>query len=47
VVYDKTTGEMLAEMELPATQQGAMTYMAAANSFIVFSGRRRGSSWRN
>jgi quinoprotein glucose dehydrogenase len=36
-VYDKTTGEMLAEMELPANATGApMTYMAGGKQFIVF-----------
>ena len=37
-VYDKTSGEMLAEMELPANATGApMTYMAGGMQFIVFS----------
>ena len=37
-VYDKTSGEMLAEMELPANATGApMTYMAGGKQFIVFS----------
>jgi quinoprotein glucose dehydrogenase len=37
-VYDKTTGEMLAEMELPANATGApMTYMAGGKQFIAFS----------
>lgn len=37
-VYDKTTGAMLAEMELPANATGApMTYMAGGKQFIVFS----------
>jgi quinoprotein glucose dehydrogenase len=36
-VYDKTTGEMLAELELPANATGApMTYMAGGKQFIVF-----------
>jgi len=36
-VYDKISGEMLAEMELPANATGApMTYMAAGKQFIVF-----------
>jgi quinoprotein glucose dehydrogenase len=36
-VYDKTNGEMLAEMELPANATGApMTYMADGKQFIVF-----------
>ncbi len=36
-VYDKATGEMLAEMELPANATGApMTYMAGGKQFIVF-----------
>jgi quinoprotein glucose dehydrogenase len=36
-VYDKTTGEMLAEMALPANATGApMTYMAGGKQFIVF-----------
>jgi glucose dehydrogenase len=36
-VYDKTSGEMLAEMELPANATGApMTYMAGGKQFIVF-----------
>jgi quinoprotein glucose dehydrogenase len=36
-VYDKTNGEMLAEMELPANATGApMTYMAGGKQFIVF-----------
>jgi quinoprotein glucose dehydrogenase len=36
-VYDKTTGEMLAEMELPANATGApITYMAGGKQFIVF-----------
>ena len=36
-VYDKTSGEMLAEMELPANATGApMTYMADGKQFIVF-----------
>jgi len=37
-VYDKTSGEMLAEMELPANATGApMTYMAGGKQFIVFA----------
>ena len=36
-VYDKTTGEMLAEIALPANAVGApMTYMAGGKQFIVF-----------
>ena len=36
-VYDKTSGEMLTEMELPANATGApMTYMAGGKQFIVF-----------
>jgi quinoprotein glucose dehydrogenase len=36
-VYDKTSGEMLAEMALPANAVGApMTYMAGGRQFIVF-----------
>ena len=36
-VYDKATGEMLAEIELPANATGApMTYMAGGKQFIVF-----------
>ena len=36
-VYDKTNGEMLAEIELPANATGApMTYMAGGRQFIVF-----------
>ena len=36
-VYDKTSGEMLAEMALPANATGApMTYMAGGKQFIVF-----------
>ena len=36
-VYDKSSGEMLAEMELPANATGApMTYMAGGRQFIVF-----------
>ncbi len=36
-VYDKTSGEMLAEMELPANATGApMTYMTGGKQFIVF-----------
>jgi quinoprotein glucose dehydrogenase len=36
-VYDKTSGEMLAELELPANATGApMTYMAGGKQFIVF-----------
>jgi quinoprotein glucose dehydrogenase len=37
-VYDKTSGEMLAEMELPANATGApMTYMAGGKQYIVFA----------
>jgi len=36
-VYDKTTGEMLAEIAVPANAVGApMTYMAGGKQFIVF-----------
>ncbi|WP_198164293.1 pyrroloquinoline quinone-dependent dehydrogenase [Bradyrhizobium jicamae] len=36
-VYDKTSGEMLSEMELPSNATGApMTYMAGGKQFIVF-----------
>ena len=36
-VYDKTSGEMLAQIELPANATGApMTYMAGGKQFIVF-----------
>ena len=36
-VYDKASGEMLSEMELPANATGApMTYMAGGKQFIVF-----------
>jgi quinoprotein glucose dehydrogenase len=36
-VYDKSSGEMLAEMALPANATGApMTYMAGGKQFIVF-----------
>ena len=36
-VYDKASGEMLAEMELPANATGApMTYVAGGKQFIVF-----------
>ena len=36
-VYDKSSGEMLAEIELPANATGApMTYMAGGKQFIVF-----------
>jgi quinoprotein glucose dehydrogenase len=36
-VYDKTTGEMLAEIPLPANAQGApITYMAGGKQYIVF-----------
>lgn len=36
-VYDKATGERLAEIELPANATGApMTYMAGGKQFIVF-----------
>ena len=35
-VYDKSSGAMLAEMELPANATGApMTYMAGGKQFIV------------
>ena len=37
-VYDKTTGEMLAEIVLPAnTTSAPITYMAGGKQFIVFS----------
>lgn len=36
-VYDKTSGEMLAELELPANATGApMTYLAGGKQYIVF-----------
>jgi len=36
-VYDKATGEMLAEIPLPANAAGApMTYMAGGKQYIVF-----------
>jgi len=36
-VYDKTSGEMLAEISVPANAVGApMTYMAGGKQFIVF-----------
>ena len=36
-VYDKTSGEMLAEMELPANATGApMTYMAGGKQYVAF-----------
>ncbi len=36
-VYDKSSGAMLAEMELPANATGApMTYMAGGKQFVVF-----------
>lgn len=36
-VYDKTNGEMLSELELPANATGApMTYLAGGKQFIVF-----------
>ncbi len=36
-VYDKTTGEKLAELELPANATGSpVTYMAAGKQFIAF-----------
>jgi quinoprotein glucose dehydrogenase len=36
-VYDKTTGEMLAEIALPANATGApITYMAGGKQYIVF-----------
>ena len=36
-VYDKTSGELLAEMEFPANATGApMTYMAGGKHLIVF-----------
>ncbi len=36
-VYDKASGEMLAEIELPANATGApMTYMAGAKQYIAF-----------
>ena len=36
-VYDKTSGEMLAEIELPANATGApITYMAGGKQYIAF-----------
>jgi quinoprotein glucose dehydrogenase len=36
-VYDKTTGEMLAEIPLPANATGApITYMAGGKQYIAF-----------
>jgi len=36
-VYDKATGEKLAEIELPSNATGApITYMAGGKQFIVF-----------
>jgi quinoprotein glucose dehydrogenase len=36
-VYDKTSGEMLAEIALPANAAGApITYMAGGKQYIVF-----------
>lgn len=36
-VYDKTSGEMLAEIPLPANATGApMTYMTGGKQYIVF-----------
>ncbi|HLZ05939.1 MAG TPA: hypothetical protein VKR55_27795 [Bradyrhizobium sp.] len=36
-MYDKTTGEKLAEIELPSNATGApMTYMAGGKQLIVF-----------
>jgi quinoprotein glucose dehydrogenase len=36
-VYDKISGDMLAELELPANATGSpMTYMAGGKQFIVF-----------
>jgi len=36
-VYDKTSGEMLAEIALPANAVGApITYMAGGKQYIVF-----------
>jgi quinoprotein glucose dehydrogenase len=36
-VYDKTTGELLAEIPLPANATGSpMTYMAGGKQYIVF-----------
>ena len=37
-VYDKNTGDMISELELPANASGApMTYMAGGKQFIVFA----------
>jgi quinoprotein glucose dehydrogenase len=37
-VYDKASGEMLAEIPLPANATGApMTYMAGGKQYIAFS----------
>ncbi len=36
-MYDKTTGEQLARIDLPSNATGApMTYMAGGKQFIVF-----------
>ena len=36
-IYDKTSGEMLAEIELPANATGApITYMAGGKQYIAF-----------
>jgi quinoprotein glucose dehydrogenase len=36
-IYDKTTGEMLAEIALPANATGApITYMADGKQYIAF-----------
>ena len=41
-VYDKATGEKLAQIELPANATGSpITYMAGGKQFIAFSYRRR------
>ena len=46
-VYDKTTGEKLAEIELPANATGSpITYMAGGKQFIVFPDRRRPAAGR-
>ena len=40
-VFDKTTGALLAQIELPANAQGAlMTYMVRGRQYIVDPGRR-------
>jgi quinoprotein glucose dehydrogenase len=37
-VYDKNTGDMISELELPANASGApMTYIAGGKQFIVFA----------